>query len=238
MGGLVSSNGKTTPYDSLTAHREQLYGKQCSYYNQAERLKRQATAQLANNNKTAALNLGRQVLTAQKQAAIVGAIIANLDSQRAAMEQKKMTDETVKVLSSCVKDLGSNMTRTDKLEATIDRNDDAQAELREIAELLSCPVALGSSDTINDEQDILEMLGSVNVSATQPPTMGAAQSTNAHAAPAAYVDEDEAFLTWARLQLADNAPTHTLLNLPDTPNNNFHHPPPAYPIASGTQLMM
>ena len=229
MGGSYSSNGKTAAYDNLTLHREQLQTKQTNYFAQAQRLKQQAKAQLAMGHSQAAIMLGRQVMTAQKQADVVGGIIANLDSQRAAMEQKTMTDETVKVLSSCVKTLGKNIVNAQTLENTIDRNDDAQQELREIAELLTCPVALGNG-TPSDEADILAMLeGPQNHAATNAAVLPVDTTT----APM-FMDDDDAFLTWARLQLADNAPSQHPVAVPTTDNATQ---PPAYTRPQHTAAM-
>lgn len=185
--------------DKLAAHREMLYRRQLQHHQRVELTRQQAAQQLKLGNRQGALNLARQLKTLEQQERTIAGIVTNLDAQRATLETKEITNETMQVMAACVKTLGKGALSVDVVEDCLEANDDAAAELKEVAEALSLPYAPG-----DDDDALLEQL---NVKFGAAATAAAAEAGGAgDMAENANMTMDERFLAWARNELAQRNP--------------------------------
>lgn len=197
MGGGQS---RESAYDKLASHREQLYQRQLQHRQQCEETKRQAAEQLRLGNRTGALNLARQLKTLQAQEKTIAGIVTNLDAQKASMETKQITAETMTVMSQAVRSMGRGVINVETVEDTLEANDDLAADLKEVAEALALPYS-----ATDDEEDLLSGL----IDTMDAQNLGSPVGTPAAAAGKT---TDETFMDYMRARAANiefpAVPTH------------------------------
>ena len=143
MGQGQSQQGA---YAKLESHREALYKRQLEHHQRCEETRRRAREQLRLGNRVGAVNLARQLKTLETQERTIAGIVTNLDAQKATLETKQITNDTMNVMAACVKTLGKGSLSVAAVENTMELNDDAAAELREVADALSIPLDASDSD--------------------------------------------------------------------------------------------
>ena len=195
MGGSQSSE---SAYNKLTQHREQLYRRQLEHRQRCEETERQAAEQLRLGNRTGALNLARQLKTLRAQEKTIAGIVTNLDAQKASMETKQITAETMAVMSSAVRSMGKGVISVDVVEDTLGVNDDIASDLREVADALSLPYTA----TDNDD-DLLD--GLIKTMDTQAEKTGQLSLESSKTS-------DEKFLEYMRAKAAE-------IEFPETPTH-------------------
>lgn len=154
MGGATSRPGASVA-DRLEQHRGNLYSKQLEHRRRIDRCRADAADQLRLGNRQGAINLARQVKMLEGQERTIAGIVTNLDAQRASLEQKQITADTMAVMAQCAKEMGKGALSVGAVEDMIEGNDDAAVELREIAEAMAMP------GTVEDEDDLLALIGKV-----------------------------------------------------------------------------
>ena len=215
MGGSQSRAGQDA-YARLESHRDALYQRQLEHRQRCEQTKQRAREQLRLGNRVGAVNLARQLKTLENQERTIAGIVTNLDAQKATLETKQITNETMNVMAACVKTLGKGSLTVSAVEDAMELNDDAAAELREVAEALSIPFDASDSDDflLSELQEALGEADDAKVGSGTGPVVGM----------------DDAFLTWMRLTAgAPDAPEH--LPAPSAPagqlgNTDVAAPPP------------
>ena len=208
-------------YADLARHRQTIYNQQLAAQRRCDTLKLQAQQQLQLGNKEGALALARQMQMTTNHAAQLGAVISNLDAQKAQLETKEMVNTSHQVLKTCVQTLGSRMITAQELDRTMDRHDNVSAELADVAEMLAMPMNSTSTD---DDALLASLTNGISV-----------LSSNTAGTPLAQVaalDPDTAFLDYVQYTLARVSP------LPSVPEHVPLPPAPSHSLGSSKNMVM
>lgn len=183
--------------------RADLHRRQQEYHAKWQLATASAREQLALGNREGAVNMLRHAQSLKEQATNLAGMVTNVDAQVVAIENRRITNETVAVMRECARNVGRQVFTQDDAAAAVDTNEEFQDEMAEMMAVLSA----GRSTATDSE--LLAALEGVQEDLREVAPHG----------------KDEAFMKWASARARDE-PTPPPTSFPPVPTDPLR--PPAY----------
>jgi len=191
------------PARDLGALRADLHKRQQEYHSKWQLATTSAREQIQLGNREGALNMLRHAQSLKEQATNLAGMVTNVDAQVVAIENRRITNETVAVMRECARNVGREIFTQDDAAAAVDSNEEFQDEMADMMAVLAA-----GRGTVSDDE-LLAGLDSVEIGVAEAPS----------------ASTDEAFMTWAAARARD-APSPPPTSFPAVPTAHLH--PPAY----------